>query len=460
MVSRSLSIGQRRKRLADVSRKRAGRAVFKIAIVGRPNVGKSSLFNRLTRARKAIVGDEPGITRDRLYGAAFFDGNPVELIDTGGIIPEDKDLIPAQVLQQAQVAIQESDLILLIVDGRDGPTHLDVTLVELLRNSGHRFCLVVNKIDSQIVEDLLFQFYGLGVNEIFAVSAEHGRGIEELLDKLCPLIPQGKVDVEEREATRVAIIGRPNMGKSSILNRLLGQERAIVTDIPGTTRDSIDTVLEHGAYRYRLVDTAGIRRKGKTQGLVEKMSVVMARKNIAASDVVLLVLDATEGATKLDATIGGYAHDEGKSLIVVVNKWDLVEKDTHTAWQREKEIRMRMRFLSYAPLVFTSAKSGQRVFRLLEHVNKAKLARRKRIPTAEVNRFLVEKIEPRIQTVHGDRQPLMYVSQTGLAPPTFVLFTRTRKKLHFSTERFFINQIRQVYEFYATPIRIRQRLRK
>ena len=221
MVSRSLNIGRSRKLLADVFRTRAGRAVFKIAIVGRPNVGKSSLFNRLTGARKAIVGDEPGITRDRLYGAAFFDGNPVELIDTGGIIPEDKDLIPEQVLQQAQVAIQESDLILLIVDGRAGPTHLDVALVEFLRNSGHRFYLVVNKIDSQVVEDLPFEFYELGVDEVFAISAEHGRGIEELLDKLCPLIPQGGVDVEESEATRVAIIGRPNMGKSSILNRLL-----------------------------------------------------------------------------------------------------------------------------------------------------------------------------------------------------------------------------------------------
>lgn len=432
--------------------------MFRIAIVGRPNVGKSALFNRLTGSRKAIVGNEPGITRDRVYGRARLDDREAEIVDTGGIVPDDRDVIPEHVLSQARTAIRESELVLLVVDGREGPTHLDFSLVQLLRKLGQRFYLVVNKLDVPKVDDLIHSFHELGVESLYGVSAEHGRGLDRLAEDLIPLIPGGSVE-EAPVETRVAIIGRPNMGKSSILNRLTGQERSIVTETPGTTRDSIDTQIFHEGRTYRLIDTAGIRQKGRTTGLAEKMSVVMARKSIGRCDVALLILDAKEGATRLDATIGGYAHDEGKSLIVVINKWDLIEKNTHTVHELEEKFRFRMRFLDYAPMVFVSAKTGQRVFKLLDYVDRAGRARRFRIPTAELNRLVESRIQSRIPSAGRERHPLLYVSQTATAPPTFVLFTRTRKNLHFSIERYIVNQLRQEYNFYATPIRVFQRTR-
>lgn len=427
-------------------------------MVGRPNVGKSSLFNRLTRSRKAIVGDEPGMTRDRIQARTRLDGREVEVIDTGGIDPEDKEVISEQVLRQARVAIDEADLVLLVVDGRAGPTHLDSTLVSLLRRSGQEFFLVVNKIDVPQVEPLIHAFHALGVPRMYAVSAEHGRGLDELATDLFELL--GEATTEEPAAeTRIAIVGRPNMGKSSLLNQFTGEQRSIVTEVPGTTRDSIDSVMVVRGRTYRLVDTAGIRRKGKTTGMAEKLSVVMARKSMERSDVVLLILDATEGATKLDATIGGYAHDAGKSLLIVVNKWDLIEKDTFTARQLEEKFRRRMRFLEYAPMVFVSARTGQRVSKLLDYVDRAAAARRFRVPTAELNRLVERQIQPRIPSAGRDRHPLLYVAQVKTDPPVFVLFTRTRKKLHFSIERYFVNQLREEYDFYATPLRVIQRTR-
>ena len=431
--------------------------MFRIAIVGRPNVGKSSLFNRLIRSRKAIVGAEPGITRDRIYARTRFDDREVELVDTGGIVPEDRDVIPEQVLSQARIAIREADLVLLVVDGRVGPTHLDASLVSLLRQSGQSFYLIVNKLDVPQVEDLIHVFHGLGVEKLYGLSAEHGRGLDELVTDLISVLPQG-VSEELQAQTRIAIIGRPNVGKSSLLNQFVGQERSIVTEIPGTTRDSIDTLMVREGTTYRLIDTAGIRRKGKPTGLAEKLSVVMARKSIDRCDVVLLILDATEGATKLDATIGGFAHDAGKSLIVVINKWDLIEKDTFTALQLEEKFRRRMRFLAYAPMVFVSARTGQRVTKLLDYVDRASKARRFRVPTPELNR-LVDRIQPRIPSAGRERHPLLYVAQVRTAPPAFVLFTSTRTKLHFSIERYFVNQVREEYDFYATPIRVIQRTR-
>ena len=426
--------------------------------MGRPNVGKSSLFNRLIRSRKAIVGNEPGITRDRIYARTRLDDREVEFVDTGGIVPEDRDVIPEQVLAQARIAIGEADLVLLVVDGRVGPTHLDASLASLLRQSGQKFYLVVNKLDVPQVEDLIHLFHGLGVEKLYGVSAEHGRGLDELATDLISVLPEG-VSKEPQAETRIAIIGRPNMGKSSLLNQFLGEERSIVTEIPGTTRDSIDTLMVREGRTYRLIDTAGIRRKGRTTGLAEKLSVVMARKSIDRCDVVLLILDATEGATKLDATIGGYAHEAGRSLIVVINKWDLIEKDTFTAHQLEERFRRRMRFLAYAPMVFVSAKTGQRVTKLLDYVDRANKARRFRVPTPELNRLVERRIQSRIPSAGRERHPLLYVTQVKTAPPAFVLFIRTRKKLHFSIERYIVNQLREEYGFYATPIRMIQRTR-
>jgi GTPase len=433
------------------------RIMFRVAIVGRPNVGKSRIFNRLTMTRKAIVGDQPGITRDRMYETAAWDEKRFEVVDTGGIIPDDREKIPEQVLRQAEIAMDEADLVLFVVDVRDGITPLDEAVNGLLRSRGKDYFLVVNKVDVPGLEDEALQFYALGVEEIYPISAEHREGVAPLVEAILERIP----DVEtapEQEEIRVAIIGRPNVGKSSLLNRLIGRERSIVTDLPGTTRDAIDTLLQSGETTFRLVDTAGIRRKGKTEEMAEKLSVIMARKSLERADVVLLVIDAVEGATKLDANIGGYAHKAGKSIVIVVNKWDLVERDTYTSIEMEKEIRERMRFLDYAPMIFVSALSGQRVHKILELVKEAYQGRRLRVPTAELNQFFGEEVQPLLLSPSGGKKfPLKYAAQFATAPPTFVLFTRGGGKLHFSTVRFLVNQLRGRYGFFATPIRIIQR---
>ena len=433
--------------------------MFRVAIVGRPNVGKSSLFNRLVQSRKAIVGDEPGITRDRLYEVARWDNKQFQVIDTGGMLPGDSDVIPEQILEQVRVAMTEADLILFVVDVRDGITPIDKALNQLIRSTGKDYFLVVNKVDAPRLEDEALEFYQLGVDRLYPVSAEHREGIGELLDDLLARVPEGEPVPEAVEEVRVAIIGRPNVGKSSLVNRLLGEKRVIVTDLPGTTRDSIDSVLETGGRRFRLIDTAGIRRKGKTELMAEKMSVVMARKSLERADVAILLIDAEEGATSLDATIGGYAQEAGVSVIIAVNKWDLIERDAFTAIRLEEEYRTRMKFLEYAPMVFLSAKTGLRVARLTEQITRAFEARKLRVPTAELNQFLGTEVEPNLMASRGSKSkfPLKYAAQVGISPPSFVVFVRGGEKLHFSTERFVINQLRAKYEFYATPIRIMQR---
>jgi GTP-binding protein len=428
--------------------------MYRVAIVGRPNVGKSTLFNRLTRKRKAIVGDEPGITRDRLFEIARWDEKCFEVIDTGGLIPDQKEIIPERILQQAEIAMEEADLILFVVDVRQGISPLDESLNALLRSRGKEFLLAVNKVDVPQLEPEVAQFYALGAETLYPVSAEHKQGISVLVEEILERIPES-AELSSEEEIRVAIIGRPNVGKSSLLNRFLGQERAIVTDLPGTTRDSVDSVLRFEDQTFRLIDTAGIRRKGKTELEAEKLCVVMARKSLERADVVLLVIDATEGATKLDATIGGYAHDAGRSIIVVVNKWDLIAKDTHTTVGLEKEFRLRMRYLQYAPMIFVSAKSGQRVNKILELVREAYRARLFRVSTAELNQFMEREIQPLLMSPGSSRKfPVKYAAQVAVTPPTFVLFTRASKKLHFSTQRFVVNRLREKYGFYATPIRL------
>ncbi|MEE8348104.1 MAG: ribosome biogenesis GTPase Der [Acidobacteriota bacterium] len=431
--------------------------MYRVAIIGRPNVGKSTLFNRLIGQRKAIVGDEPGITRDRLFEVARSEGKCFEVIDTGGLVPENKELIPEMIMQQAEIAMEEADLILFVVDVRSGVHHLDESLNALLRSRGRDFLLVVNKVDVPQVESEMGPFYAFGVASPYPISAEHNLGISMLMERILEDVPEGD-EPGEQEEIRVTILGRPNVGKSSLLNRFLGHERVIVTDLPGTTRDSIDSLLKVGDQAYRLIDTAGIRRKGKTKLETEKLCVVMARKNLKRADVVLLLIDATEGATHLDAAIGGYAHEEGKSIIIVVNKWDLVARDTYTAIRLEEEFRLQMKFLEYAPMIFVSAKTGQRVTKILGLVQNAYQARMMRFPTGELNRFLASEAKPALASRGSKRGfPVKYMVQVKVAPPTFVCFMRSSRKLHFSTQRFLINRLREKYKFFATPVRLLQR---
>lgn len=441
------------------------RDMFKIAIVGRPNVGKSTLFNRLCRVRKAIVGDEPGITRDRIYGSIEWNGRSMEVLDTGGMIPDTHDCIPTGILNQVEQAIEEAHLVLMIVDGRAGITPLDEQLLPMLRRTGKPVWTVVNKIDVPGLDVHAALFYELGTDEVFPVSAEHGRGTAELLDAIAekaeahPVETAIKTDTEGEDEIRIAVVGRPNVGKSSLVNRLLGFERSIVTDIPGTTRDSVDTLLVREGFRYRIVDTAGIRRKGKVSlDRTESISVIMAQKSLERADVALLILDAEEGVTKLDAGIGGQANESGCSIIIVFNKWDIVEKDLQTLQEYTENVQRRMKYLAYAPIITVSATTGQRVSKLFAMIRDAKEARHVRIPTGTLNNMFVPDLTETFKAQDPNhRLGIRYITQAKTDPPTFVVFTSGRDRLHFSTERYLVNRLREQFGFYATPIRIQQR---
>ncbi len=372
-----------------------------VAIVGRPNVGKSTLFNRLTGERKAIVGDEPGITRDRIYGEVEWRGKRFSVVDTGGIVPDDDAVIPANIFKQAGLAIDDSEALLWVVDGRQGVTPQDEELARLLRTTGKRVLVVANKTDATRLESDAGEFYRFGFSEVFPVSAEQGIGIGELLDDVVAHFGEGAELQPERQARpkeiRLAIVGRPNVGKSSLLNQLLGEERMIVSPVAGTTRDAIDTVVRTDEQTFRLIDTAGIRRKGKTGEMAEKLSVVMARKSLERADVAVVMIDAVEGPTALDAHIAGYAHDAGCSIIIAVNKWDaLEEKPTGTASEFERKLRDRMKFLDWAPVVTLSALTGQRVASILPLAVRANEARNRRVSTSQLNAFFERAIaQPR-----------------------------------------------------------------
>jgi GTP-binding protein len=437
-----------------------------VAIIGRPNVGKSTLFNRLIGSRRSIVGDLPGMTRDRIYGEVEWQGRGWRLVDTGGIVPDDEAMIPSRIFAQARTAIAEARLLLLVVDIREGITPLDEELVRHLRTTEKPVLVVANKAEGGRIVDLAGEFHRFGFINVVPVSAEHGAGIGDLLDAMLDLLPVAEPRVEAQQEIRVAIIGRPNVGKSSLVNRLLGEDRVIVSPIPGTTRDAVDSILEaedeQGAtIRLRLIDTAGIRRKGKTEEMAEILSVVMARKHIEQADVVLMLIDAVEGVTALDANIAGYAHEAGRSLLLVVNKWDAVEKDTYTVNQYEERIRDQMKFLDYAPIIFLSALTGQRVVRLPALIARANEARNQRVTTGQLNQFFHDHLEQPKATISGKhRLKILYVTQAGIRPPTFVIFTSgTRTKIHFSYQRYLINRLRETFGFYATPIRIKQRSR-
>ncbi len=548
-----------------------------VAIVGRPNVGKSTLFNRIVGSRRAIVGDEPGITRDRLYGPSEWRGRHFRVVDTGGILPDDKDFIPSEIFRQAQVALEEATAIVLVVDGRTELAAPDMELARLLRRMGKPLFLAVNKVDTAKQEDLPQDFYRLGIHNIFPVSAEHGRGLDDLLDALLKLFPEpaGEAaqsgsdannrltrgeEADDEDASRrrrrrraqqsnirnldiktiragdivddnfagknspdknvsnrnlpgqylaepdlaeqdlaehalaeqaldeeaalpestpreikVAIIGHPNVGKSTLLNRLTGADRAIVSPMPGTTRDAVDELVERDGKQFRFIDTAGIRRKGKTELMAEKLSVVMARKHLEAADIALLVIDATEGVSQLDAAIAGYAHESGRSVIIIVNKWDLVISGEKKAVSQSKAARMReskrpadrdayeqrlrygLKFLSYAPVLFVSATTGkgtEKIFPVLEQVA---TERRKRVTTGEMNRFLKHVDFERASVPVRSRVRIYYLTQAAVAPPTFILFTDRAVKLHFSYQRFLENQIRAAFGFVGTPIWIKNR---
>jgi GTP-binding protein len=431
-----------------------------VVIIGRPNVGKSTLFNKLTNTRKAIVGDEPGITRDRHYGTVEWQNHAFEIVDTGGIVPDEEAVIPANIFKQAGYAIDSADLLLWVVDARAGATQLDEEIAGHLRATGKTVYVVANKAESQAVFNAAQEFHRFGFAGVYPVSAEHGTGAAELLDDAMKFVNAPPAVLPQKRNIRVAIIGRPNVGKSSLVNRLLGQERVIVSPIAGTTRDAIDTELIHEGTEFTLIDTAGIRRKGKTFEMAEKLSVVMARKALERADVAILLLDSIEGPTNLDATIAGYALDSGTSIILGLNKWDAVEKDSTTMSLYERQLRERIKFLDYAPTVFISALTGQRVTNLLDLAKRAYDARYQRIATGELNRFFEQNLEnPRASTPSNARVKIHYVTQARNVPPTFVLFTNSPKPLHFSYTRYVENRLRESFDFFGTPIRIVQKLK-
>jgi GTP-binding protein len=503
-----------------------------VAIVGRPNVGKSTLFNRLTRSRRSIVGDEPGITRDRIYGQYEWSGRGFRLVDTGGIVPDDPELIPTEIYNQAKVALDAADAMVMVVDARTELASPDYDLARLLLRGGKPLILAVNKVEGEAMALEAENFRQLGIRNVFLISSEHGQGIGELLDAISeaiPAPPQPEVDESEPEAeeeieaaeedeiseggplfpgdtepgqgqnqnqsqeqdqekgekknrthgefeqheTSIAIIGRPNVGKSTLLNALTGTSRAIVSPVAGTTRDAVDEVVEFDGSQLRFVDTAGIRRKGKTHLMAEKMSVVMARRHLEAADVALLVIDATEGVTGADATIGGYAHESGRSVIIIVNKWDAVTNartDGKPPADREifeRQLRSVLKYLSYAPVIFLSAleglnpnangsdpkvSEGKGMTRVLREVKLVAAERRKRVTTGQMNRFLERVDFQRAPVPMAKRIRIFYMTQAAVAPPTFVLFTDRDIKLHFAFERFLENQIREAFGFEGSPI--------
>jgi GTP-binding protein len=529
-----------------------------VTIVGRPNVGKSTLFNRLVGSRRAIVGDEPGITRDRLYGKANWRGQDLRVVDTGGILPDDTDFIPSEIFRQARFALDEAAVIVMVVDARTELAGPDLELARLLQRTGKPIFLAANKIDSEKQSSLTYDLHRLGFRNMFPISAEHGRGIEELLDAIIATLPAKSLTTEATETTeeyqdkkprssrstrrledtankerqkkdnqrkandegpttndgfdtdepttdepttddhrpttetRVAIIGHPNVGKSTLLNRLTGAERAIVSSIPGTTRDAVDELVTRDGQNFRFIDTAGIRRKGKTHLMAEKLSVVMARKHLEEADIALLVIDATEGVSALDAAIAGYAHESGRSVIIIVNKWDLFgagafvrqksgqsrdASETEDTSERkankrrphkqlpsdreayEDRLREELKFLSYAPVLFVSASSGKGTDKIFSTLAQVAAERRKRVTTGQMNRFLKHVDFDRASVPMKQRVRILYLTQAGTSPPTFVLFTDRQVKLHFSYQRFLENQIRKEFGFVGTPIWIKVKAR-
>ena len=429
-----------------------------IAIVGRPNVGKSTFFNKVIGRKLSITENRPGVTRDRIYASAEWRGKPFTLVDTGGIELKSEDVMWKQIASQAKLAVETADVILFFVDGKEGLTSSDYDVADYLRRSRKPVVLVVNKLD-EYSQDKLFEFYSLGLGEPFGISAEHSRGIGDVLDEAVSSFEEG--EEEESDALRIAVVGKPNAGKSSLVNRILGEERTIVTDIAGTTRDAIDTPFERDGEKYVIIDTAGIRRKRSVEDNVEYYSVLRTFDAVRRADVAVLVVDAVEGLTEQDVRIIGMVHEEGKPSVIVMNKWDLVEKDTHTIETFEAKLKEDLKFMDYFKSVYISAKTGQRAEKVLKLAREAYDHAHFRIPTGALNDLLMDAMrisEP--PSYQGRRLKLYYASQVSVAPPLFVLMVNDETLLHFSYARYLENVIRQAYDFSGTPIRIQVRNKK
>ncbi|WP_134683322.1 ribosome biogenesis GTPase Der [Brevibacillus migulae] len=426
-----------------------------VAIVGRPNVGKSTIFNRLVGERIAIVEDMPGVTRDRLYGKGEWLNHYFHVIDTGGIEFGETDEILTQMRVQAELAIDEADVIVMIADGRTGATDADLELARMLNRTGKPIVLAINKLDNPEMRMEVYDFYQLGLGEPFPISGSHGLGLGDMLDAVISHFPKKEEEEEEDDVIRVSIIGRPNVGKSSLTNALLGEERVIVSDVAGTTRDAIDTPFTREGQKYVLVDTAGMRKRGKVYESTEKYSVMRAMKAIEDSDVVLVVLNGEEGIIEQDKKIAGYAHEAGRAIIIVVNKWDAVEKDDKTMNRFIEEIRDGFKYLSYAPILFVSAKTKQRIHTILPKVNEVADAHTMRVSTSTLNELINEaQIMTPPPTDKGKRLRISYATQAAVKPPTFILFVNDPEIMHFSYERYIENKIREAFVFEGTPIRI------
>lgn len=427
-----------------------------VAIVGRPNVGKSTFFNKVVGKRVAIVEDTPGVTRDRLYFEVEWAGRTVMMIDTGGLEPDNTDAIMTHIKEQVALAIDHADVILFLTDIRAGVTADDREIAEILRKSGKPVVLAVNKVDRVGAPPAeLYEFWELGLDEPIPVSSVHGSGTGDVLDKVLEFCPPDDGGNDEDDAVKVAVIGRPNAGKSSLVNQILGQNRMIVSDVAGTTRDAIDSPFENEQGKFVFIDTAGIRKTGKIDDAIEKYSVLRAEMAVERSDVCLILIDATEGVTAQDERIAGIAHESGKASVIVINKWDLVEKDTHTMDEFRKNVYQALSYMTYAPIVFISAKTGQRVSRLFELINYVNGQAATRISTGMLNDVLNDattRVQP--PTDKGKRLKIYYITQTGVKAPTFVIFCNSAELFHFSYQRYIENKLREVFGFEGTPIKL------
>lgn len=431
-----------------------------VAIVGRPNVGKSTIFNRIVGERISIVEDIPGVTRDRIYSSAEWLTHDFNIIDTGGIDLGNEPFLD-QIRQQAEIAIDEADVIIFLVNGREGVTSADEEVAKILYRSNKPVVLAVNKIDNPEMRDLIYDFYALGFGEPFPISGSHGLGLGDLLDEAAKHFPQDKEDEYDKDAIKFSLIGRPNVGKSSLVNSILGEDRVIVSDIAGTTRDAIDSQVTYNGQKYVIIDTAGMRKKGKVYETTEKYSVLRALRAIERSDVVLVVINAEEGIIEQDKHIAGYAEEAGRAVIIVVNKWDAIEKDEKTMKEFEEKIRAHFQFLSYAPIVFLSAKTKKRIHTLMPMINMASENHAMRVQTNILNEVVMDAVAMNpTPTDKGKRLKIYYATQVSVKPPTFVVFVNEPELMHFSYERFLENRIRDAFDFTGTPIKIFARQRK